>query len=97
MFSFLLLLQTHQLPLTYDFHKYMIRSMEEEFRDTVGIRYCFRLSALDISLILPTRSMNPKVLFFFIDSSGLKWAIIVFLMIFSFEFPSLMTDHLRTH
>ncbi|CAI9110951.1 OLC1v1011061C1 [Oldenlandia corymbosa var. corymbosa] len=28
---------THQLPLTYDFHKYMIRSMEEEFRDTVGI------------------------------------------------------------
>ncbi|KAG5623306.1 hypothetical protein H5410_008524 [Solanum commersonii] len=29
---------THQLPLTYDFHKYMLRSMEEEFRDIVGIR-----------------------------------------------------------
>ncbi|XP_016560494.1 MLO-like protein 4 isoform X2 [Capsicum annuum] len=28
---------THQLPLTYDFHKYMLRSMEEEFRDIVGI------------------------------------------------------------
>ncbi|XP_071915662.1 MLO-like protein 4 isoform X1 [Coffea arabica] len=28
---------THQLPLNYDFHKYMIRSMEEEFRDIVGI------------------------------------------------------------
>ncbi|WRX11154.1 Mlo-related protein - like 2 [Theobroma cacao] len=30
---------THQLPLTYDFHNYMVRSMEEEFRDIVGIRY----------------------------------------------------------
>ncbi|KAL3527224.1 hypothetical protein ACH5RR_011880 [Cinchona calisaya] len=28
---------THQLPLAYDFHKYMIRSMEEEFREIVGI------------------------------------------------------------
>ncbi|XP_068344833.1 MLO-like protein 4 [Pyrus communis] len=28
---------THQLPLSYDFHNYMIRSMEEEFRDIVGI------------------------------------------------------------
>ncbi|KAJ4714172.1 MLO-like protein [Melia azedarach] len=28
---------THELPLTYDFHKYMLRSMEEEFRDIVGI------------------------------------------------------------
>ncbi|XP_073145289.1 MLO-like protein 4 [Henckelia pumila] len=28
---------THQLPLTYDFHNYMLRSMEEEFRDIVGI------------------------------------------------------------
>lgn len=28
---------THQLPLTYDFHNYMVRSMEEEFRDIVGI------------------------------------------------------------
>ncbi|XP_034889711.1 MLO-like protein 4 isoform X3 [Populus alba] len=27
----------HQLPLTYDFHNYMLRSMEEEFRDIVGI------------------------------------------------------------
>ncbi|KAJ8764529.1 hypothetical protein K2173_006269 [Erythroxylum novogranatense] len=27
----------HQLPLTYDFHIYMLRSMEEEFRDIVGI------------------------------------------------------------
>ncbi|GLT39263.1 hypothetical protein SLA2020_134640 [Shorea laevis] len=28
---------THQLPLTYDFHNYMLRSMEEEFCDIVGI------------------------------------------------------------
>ncbi|KAK3224339.1 hypothetical protein Dsin_011364 [Dipteronia sinensis] len=30
-------LTNHQLPLTYDFHKYMLRSMEEEFCDIVGI------------------------------------------------------------
>ncbi|KAK4402050.1 MLO-like protein 4 [Sesamum angolense] len=30
-------LTTHQLPFTYDFHNYMLRSMEEEFRDIVGI------------------------------------------------------------
>ncbi|KAE8655023.1 spartin-like [Hibiscus syriacus] len=29
---------THELPLTYDFHNYMVRSMEDEFRDIVGIR-----------------------------------------------------------
>ncbi|KAJ9172657.1 hypothetical protein P3X46_015871 [Hevea brasiliensis] len=28
---------THELPLAYDFHSYMLRSMEEEFRDIVGI------------------------------------------------------------
>uniref|UniRef100_A0A5B6Z816 MLO-like protein n=1 Tax=Davidia involucrata TaxID=16924 RepID=A0A5B6Z816_DAVIN len=28
---------THQLPLSYDFHNYMLRSMEEEFCDIVGI------------------------------------------------------------
>ncbi|XP_037493513.1 MLO-like protein 4 isoform X2 [Jatropha curcas] len=28
---------THDLPLTYDFHNFMLRSMEEEFRDIVGI------------------------------------------------------------
>ncbi|XP_050227096.1 MLO-like protein 4 isoform X3 [Mercurialis annua] len=28
---------THELPLTYDFHNYILRSMEEEFRDVVGI------------------------------------------------------------
>ncbi|XP_057965038.1 MLO-like protein 4 isoform X1 [Malania oleifera] len=28
---------THELPLSYDFHNYMLRSMEEEFRDIVGI------------------------------------------------------------
>ncbi|KAG6399869.1 hypothetical protein SASPL_141354 [Salvia splendens] len=28
---------THQLAFTYDFHNYMLRSMEEEFRDIVGI------------------------------------------------------------
>lgn len=28
---------THELHLSYDFHNYMLRSMEEEFRDIVGI------------------------------------------------------------
>ncbi|KEH27593.1 hypothetical protein MtrunA17_Chr5g0405641 [Medicago truncatula] len=28
---------THDLPLTYDFHNYMLRSMDEEFRDIVGV------------------------------------------------------------
>ncbi|KAI6671515.1 hypothetical protein NL676_006400 [Syzygium grande] len=28
---------THELPLSYDFHSYMLRSMEEEFRDIAGI------------------------------------------------------------
>ncbi|XP_027362691.1 MLO-like protein 4 [Abrus precatorius] len=27
----------HELPLTYDFHNYMLRSMDEEFRDIVGV------------------------------------------------------------
>ncbi|KAF8012671.1 hypothetical protein BT93_I0738 [Corymbia citriodora subsp. variegata] len=30
---------THKLPLSYDFHNYMVRSMEEEFRDIVGISF----------------------------------------------------------
>ncbi|CAL1361145.1 unnamed protein product [Linum trigynum] len=28
---------THQLPLVYDFHNYMLRNMEEEFSEIVGI------------------------------------------------------------
>nr|AFK45518.1 unknown [Lotus japonicus] len=27
----------HELPLTYDFHNYMLRSMDDEFRDIVGV------------------------------------------------------------
>ena len=30
--------QTHNLPHLYNFHKYMIRSMEDEFETIVGIR-----------------------------------------------------------
>ncbi|KAG7015819.1 MLO-like protein 4, partial [Cucurbita argyrosperma subsp. argyrosperma] len=30
-------ISTHQLPISYDFHNYMLRSMEDEFRDMVGI------------------------------------------------------------
>uniref|UniRef100_A0A3Q7FU55 MLO-like protein n=1 Tax=Solanum lycopersicum TaxID=4081 RepID=A0A3Q7FU55_SOLLC len=43
---------THQLPLTYDFHKYMLRSMEEEFRDIVGISSVFPLNSYSYHLIL---------------------------------------------
>jgi hypothetical protein len=32
-------LQTHNLLPTYDFHNYMIRSMEEEFEKIVGVRF----------------------------------------------------------
>ncbi|XLR27638.1 hypothetical protein S83_055538 [Arachis hypogaea] len=28
----------HELPLTYDFSNYMLRSMDDEFRDIVGVR-----------------------------------------------------------
>ncbi|KAK6922589.1 Mlo-related protein [Dillenia turbinata] len=30
-------ISTHELPLSYDFHNYMLRSLEDEFRDIVGI------------------------------------------------------------
>ena len=30
--------QNHNLTLKYDFHSYMIRSMEEEFQMIVGVR-----------------------------------------------------------
>lgn len=32
-------MQKHKLPLSYDFHKYMVRSMEDEFHGILGIRY----------------------------------------------------------
>jgi hypothetical protein len=32
-------LQKHKLPISYDFHKYMVRSMEDEFHGILGIRY----------------------------------------------------------
>ncbi|KAK6937117.1 hypothetical protein RJ641_034147 [Dillenia turbinata] len=32
------ILMTCELPLPYDFHNYMLRSMDDEFRDIVGIR-----------------------------------------------------------
>lgn len=31
--------QNHHLTLKYDFHSYMIRSMEEEFQRIVGVRW----------------------------------------------------------
>ncbi|KAL4288428.1 hypothetical protein AHAS_Ahas19G0285200 [Arachis hypogaea] len=31
-------LWNHELPLTYDFHNYMLKSMDDEFRDIVGVR-----------------------------------------------------------
>ncbi|GFY80429.1 seven transmembrane MLO family protein [Actinidia rufa] len=34
---------THQLSLSYDFHNYMLRSIEDEFCDIVGIRYYYLL------------------------------------------------------
>lgn len=36
-----LCIQTHKLPLSYNFHNYMVRSMEDEFYEIVGIRYKF--------------------------------------------------------
>lgn len=32
-------IQKHKLPLSYNFHKYMVRSMEDEFHGILGIRY----------------------------------------------------------
>ncbi|PPS13888.1 hypothetical protein GOBAR_AA06687 [Gossypium barbadense] len=47
---------THELPFTYDFHNYMVRSMEEEFRDIVGISvpfwiYCILCVFLDFHAV----------------------------------------------
>lgn len=33
--------QKHNLPFTYNFHMYMVRTMEDEFHGIVGIRYAF--------------------------------------------------------
>ena len=35
----LLCIQKHKLPLSYNFHKYMVRSMEDELHGILGIRY----------------------------------------------------------
>ncbi|XP_038989414.1 MLO-like protein 4 isoform X2 [Phoenix dactylifera] len=32
-------ISNHKLPLSYDFHKYMVRSMEDEFHGSVGISW----------------------------------------------------------
>lgn len=36
-------IQKHKLPQTYDFHKYMVRSMEDEFNGILGIRFAILL------------------------------------------------------
>ncbi|XP_071703218.1 MLO-like protein 4 [Rutidosis leptorrhynchoides] len=42
---------THNLPLSYDFHNYMLRSMEEEFRDIVGISIPLWIFAISCILL----------------------------------------------
>ncbi|XP_015055883.1 MLO-like protein 4 isoform X2 [Solanum pennellii] len=37
--SRILIWMNHKLPLTYNFHKYMVRSMEDEFYEIVGISW----------------------------------------------------------
>ncbi|XP_030468463.1 MLO-like protein 4 [Syzygium oleosum] len=37
---------THKLPLSYDFHNYMVRTMDEEFSDIVGISVPFWIYAI---------------------------------------------------
>ncbi|KAI3951481.1 hypothetical protein MKX01_018597 [Papaver californicum] len=37
--SSILIWMNHKLPLSYDFHKYMVRSMEDEFHGIVGISW----------------------------------------------------------
>lgn len=39
--------QNHHLTSKYDFHSYMIRSMEEEFQRIVGVRYLINSYILD--------------------------------------------------
>ncbi|XP_020401102.1 MLO-like protein 4 [Zea mays] len=36
----------HKLPHSYDFHKYMVRSMEDDYNGTIGIRYLYYLLRL---------------------------------------------------
>ncbi|KAG8374743.1 hypothetical protein BUALT_Bualt10G0027600 [Buddleja alternifolia] len=42
---------THQLPFTYDFHNYMLRSMEEEFRNIVGISVPLWIFAISCTIL----------------------------------------------
>lgn len=41
--------QNHNLTSRYDFHSYMIRSMEEEFKRIVGVRL---VEVFDVSCLL---------------------------------------------
>ncbi|XP_059641140.1 MLO-like protein 4 [Cornus florida] len=58
---------THQLPLSYDFHNYMLRSMEEEFRDIVGISVPLWIFAV-LSVILGFHGTNSYFWLSFLPS-----------------------------
>ncbi|GKE38191.1 MLO-like protein 4 [Tanacetum coccineum] len=40
--------QTHKLPRSYNFHNYMVRSMEDEFYEIVGITYATHLALVSL-------------------------------------------------
>lgn len=59
-FHFLVILQNHNLPISYNFHKYMVRSMEDEFYGIVGIGYvCMYIFACsrDVLVLLMFKSL----------------------------------------
>lgn len=55
--------QNHHLTLKYDFHSYMIRSMEEEFQRIVGVRWA-TLSSRNIAWYIQLKLYIYQVLLF---------------------------------
>lgn len=51
-------IQKHKLPQTYDFHKYMVRSMEDEFNGILGIRCAILLPLFLASEVIHINSYS---------------------------------------
>ncbi|KAI3420664.1 MLO-like protein [Psidium guajava] len=52
---------THELPLSYDFHNYMLRSMEEEFRDVLILLIGTKLHHVVVKLAVEIMDSRPPM------------------------------------
>ncbi|KAL2520354.1 MLO-like protein 4 [Forsythia ovata] len=67
---------THQLPFTYDFHNYMLRSMEEEFRDIVGISVPLWIFAITCILL----GFHGTNVYFWVSFLSCHYAYVSFML-----------------